>query len=314
MYRFGEGPKSCLTCSKAIAPDEWRVKQLLLKPSGNASCFCDRSCAGKWKQCEAGRRHKCAKCGKRTGWNKSGTLCIDCVKPADLTCNCKHCGKEFAKRPHDPKQYCSVQCWGEWKKEQRRTNCKKCGMSFIAKNPRFATYCSRLCSGTGEIGKGRPRLSKQDRQRNADLKRLNARARRDEQVWNAEQPKRCKCGRPVSHGRRCGSCRRAKRYDIKKRQNRRYKEFYKSGIRKVIIARDRGVCQYCGRRPRRPTVDHVVPLSLGGTNDETNLVVACKRCNCIKCDRMPLNLFNAANWIQWKSERALNKRQGTLFN
>ena len=316
VYRFGEGPKSCLTCSKPIAPDEWKVRQLLLKPSGNASCFCDRNCAGKWKQCDAGRRHKCAKCGKRTGWHRGGRLvCGDCKrKPAaELTCSCKYCGKEFAKRPHGPKQYCSVQCWGEWQKEQRRTNCKNCGVSFIAKNPRFATYCSRLCAGTGEIGKGTTYQPKAVRKSNHLIRLLNWRAVRDEKAWAAEQPKRCKCGKPVSDGRHCKRCRRKKRLDLKRRQNQRYKDFHRSGVREKVIARDGGVCQYCGRRPRKPTVDHMQPASLGGTDDMSNLVVACRRCNSIKCNRMPLDLFNWPKWIRWERQRVVNKRQGTLF-
>jgi hypothetical protein len=31
--------------------------------------------------------------------------------------------------------------------------------------------------------------------------------------------------------------------------------------------------------PRQATIDHVVPLSNGGTNDEDNLVLACRECN-----------------------------------
>ena len=313
VYRRGEGPKSCLTCSKAITPDEWRVKQLLLKPSGNASCFCDRRCAGKWKQCDAGRRHKCAKCGKRTGWNKSGALCIDCVKPADLTCNCKYCGKEFTKRPHDPKRYCSLQCWGEWQKEQRRTNCKKCGVSFIPKHQRHGTYCSRACAGKPEMGSVGNRKKAAERRRLHSIRVLNWRAVRDEKAWAAEQPKRCKCGRPASERRHCKRCRRKNRLDLKKRQNQRYKDFHKSGVRERVIARDGGVCQYCGRRPRKPTVDHMQPASLGGTNEMSNLVVACRRCNSIKCNKMPLDLFNWPKWIAWERQRVVNKRQGTLF-
>ena len=43
----------------------------------------------------------------------------------------------------------------------------------------------------------------------------------------------------------------------------------------------RGVpCAYCTRPPT--TVDHVVPLILGGTNYEGNLVPACRACNSSK--------------------------------
>lgn len=40
-------------------------------------------------------------------------------------------------------------------------------------------------------------------------------------------------------------------------------------------------CSYCGRDlyPQTATVDHVVPLSKGGTNDYENLRLSCARCN-----------------------------------
>jgi 5-methylcytosine-specific restriction endonuclease McrA len=316
VYRYGEGPKSCLTCSKPIKPTRQQMHALRLEPASNHGCFCSKACAGKWKQCESGRRHKCHKCNRKTGWHRgSRAVCEQCrcAPAADVVCNCKQCGGEFTKRAHDPKQYCNSQCWGNWKKDQRRTNCKKCGVSFIPKKSKYGTYCSRACAGKSEMGSVDSRKKAAERQRSHLIRVLNWRAVRDEKAWAAEQPKRCKCGKPVSHGRRCRLCRRAKRYDIKKQQNKRYRDFYRSGVRDVVIARDRGVCQYCGRRPRNPTVDHMLPVTRGGTNDETNLVVACKRCNCIKCDRMPLDLFNSLNWIEWKNERALNKRQGTLF-
>lgn len=48
-----------------------------------------------------------------------------------------------------------------------------------------------------------------------------------------------------------------------------------------VLERDGFSCQYCGRRPPEATlhVDHVVPRSLGGTNDPSNLAAACRRCN-----------------------------------
>lgn len=47
-------------------------------------------------------------------------------------------------------------------------------------------------------------------------------------------------------------------------------------------------CHYCGVRlhPIRDfTVDHVVPISKGGSNDLSNLVACCSRCNYVKLTR-----------------------------
>lgn len=57
---------------------------------------------------------------------------------------------------------------------------------------------------------------------------------------------------------------------------------------RALLVRDGGECAYCGRPfgtglPfSRPTIDHVVPVSRGGTNALTNLVLACKPCNYAK--------------------------------
>jgi len=46
-------------------------------------------------------------------------------------------------------------------------------------------------------------------------------------------------------------------------------------------------CSYCGSPATRGndlTIDHIVPLSRGGTNRRENLTVACFRCNRAKSD------------------------------
>lgn len=48
-------------------------------------------------------------------------------------------------------------------------------------------------------------------------------------------------------------------------------------IRRRILRRDGRVCQYCGGIAME--VDHIIPLSRGGTNDDSNLAAACFRCN-----------------------------------
>ncbi len=38
-------------------------------------------------------------------------------------------------------------------------------------------------------------------------------------------------------------------------------------------------CAYCGRKPKKLTQDHVVPLSKGGSHTASNIVPACHSCN-----------------------------------
>lgn len=52
-------------------------------------------------------------------------------------------------------------------------------------------------------------------------------------------------------------------------------------VRFEIFKRDNFQCQYCGKKPPKTPleVDHVIPVSKGGTNDDYNLVTSCFDCN-----------------------------------
>jgi hypothetical protein len=50
--------------------------------------------------------------------------------------------------------------------------------------------------------------------------------------------------------------------------------------RKAILVRDQYTCAYCGREAT--TVDHIIPVSLGGDAHPTNLVACCVACNSSK--------------------------------
>ena len=54
-----------------------------------------------------------------------------------------------------------------------------------------------------------------------------------------------------------------------------------------VYRRDDYTCQYCGRRMRTLTLDHVVPRRYGGPHTWTNLVAACSPCNRRKGGKMP---------------------------
>ena len=49
--------------------------------------------------------------------------------------------------------------------------------------------------------------------------------------------------------------------------------------RREIFHRDNYTCQYCGRRTKELTIDHVIPRHLGGQHIWTNVVTACPYCN-----------------------------------
>jgi 5-methylcytosine-specific restriction endonuclease McrA len=72
-------------------------------------------------------------------------------------------------------------------------------------------------------------------------------------------------------------------------------QWIRSDKRLAIYLRDRFTCLYCLKdlsdaAPTDITLDHIVPKSDGGSNAETNLVTACRACNCSRQDK-PLARF-----------------------
>jgi hypothetical protein len=53
-------------------------------------------------------------------------------------------------------------------------------------------------------------------------------------------------------------------------------------LRDEIFDRDGLQCTYCGDEEGPLEIDHIVPVTRGGTNDHANLCVACRRCNISK--------------------------------
>jgi HNH endonuclease len=57
--------------------------------------------------------------------------------------------------------------------------------------------------------------------------------------------------------------------------------------RQRIHVRDAYRCRYCGDYESGLTIDHVQPLSREGSNDDSNLVTCCSKCNTAKGARTP---------------------------
>lgn len=136
--------------------------------------------------------------------------------------------------------------------------------------------------------------------------------RRDRQrAWQSENAHKRRtpcvgCGEP-SRGSRCDPCYRSlqsehwvkyrggaesRRVGINRRRVSRDTSapgpWSESRRRTVLLPRWKAqgrMCAYCGASPVE-TVDHVMPLALGGTNYEGNLTPACRRCNSRKNNKL----------------------------
>jgi 5-methylcytosine-specific restriction endonuclease McrA len=52
-------------------------------------------------------------------------------------------------------------------------------------------------------------------------------------------------------------------------------------LRQKILERDNYTCQICHRKlpADQLIIDHIIPISFGGTNDESNLRTVCRECH-----------------------------------
>lgn len=73
----------------------------------------------------------------------------------------------------------------------------------------------------------------------------------------------------------------------KEHSKRTKRKAISKSIRFEVFKRDSFKCQYCGASPPDVVlqIDHIKPVADGGTNDITNLVTACPKCNSGKSDK-----------------------------
>lgn len=110
-----------------------------------------------------------------------------------------------------------------------------------------------------------------------------------------------RCGRPVPYGQRCPGCAarapsgrsaRTREREAARATENPWRASYSSPgyrrARQLVMARQGGLCAVCGLpvaslrdgrwvAGRYGGVHHVVPLSEGGSNDPSNLVLLCAR-------------------------------------
>ena len=77
--------------------------------------------------------------------------------------------------------------------------------------------------------------------------------------------------------------------------NHNVKQWYK--IIKEVFKRDNYTCQYCGQVGGKLEADHIIPFSKGGSDEMSNLITSCRKCNRQKKDK------SANEFIKWRENR-----------
>lgn len=73
----------------------------------------------------------------------------------------------------------------------------------------------------------------------------------------------------------------------KARSRQRVRKKIPEHVQYLVFQKDHNRCHYCGTPSSevKLQIDHVVPVSKGGSDDISNLVAACPRCNRAKSNR-----------------------------
>ena len=257
--------------------------------------------------------------------NKKSTFCSSkCAaifygKKTRVPLTCKYCGKPFWKKHKNGLQFCSTECRHKYNDERRQElekirneewikshtkECEICGKTFIARDKRI-NCCSEEC---------REKYIKENKKKYNEYNSIRFR----EYALKKYKSKivECKnCGAvfETEYGDKrnsfcCREC--SKHYNRRLRKNNlEYKEDRKEKNRKrdkliaenyvesvnydALHKRDCGICKICGLPVLDKgvddywsgSIDHIVPLSLGGEHSMANCQLSHRICNSIKLQK-----------------------------
>lgn len=180
---------------------------------------------------------------------------------------------------------CMIERAGHWKRQRfgwpgsRDVVCERCGLVFVSAK-RNARYCTRFCK----------------------LEARKAKEKKDRLAVKGDQRRCIRCGEAIPPTMRadakfCSSSCNAKAHAQGRSFRRRAASHDQRETALISLAaiaeRDRWLCGLCGTRvppgarhpdPRAPSLDHIVPLSRGGTNEASNLQLTHLICNLQKRD------------------------------
>lgn len=236
-----------------------------------------------------------------------------------MIATCEHCGKTFEydnPKGGRPRKYCSIECRRIEKRRMLDERapvriCEACGKPFkrVTSGKDSGRFCSRECAGndTGRYCKTcGTRLPSKKKYLSVNCESCNENIRQELERKEAERLKRiaehvCKtCGKHIHTSKMyCESCRsermREQRRKFKDKtlrkhrgRARRFGCTIESVNKNEVYERDNWTCHICGERvprdvednhPLHASIDHVIPLSLGGSHSMSNVRLAHRQCN-----------------------------------
>lgn len=240
------------------------------------------------------------------------------------TLTCKHCGKEHI--PNNSRHwYCSAECSNEaknqrakkrpprpeYQKQWHSANKDKIRNYHVERtkrekearkaSPQHTRIYVCTCTETGK-----PFIARRKDAKYSEEGRLLVKRRNWPQYKKVRTCKCVNCGHPFvpipGTKRRsiCSdACEKRLRQIYKRQRERRIPgPRVTDKVRESIYIRHAYLCVYCGvnthgiirgmQHPHEPTIDHVLPVSKGGTNHSHNLQLLCRCCNTSKSDKIEI--------------------------
>ena len=205
---------------------------------------------------------------------------------------CQQCGKVYQAKKKERSTFCSRSCAFDWARANG-------GLNQAQRKPRPAARPMPACEVCGNPVKRRGNKTC-SQECNAARKQQLARQYWESKSHRDRKPRACKeCGAmfvPEYGNKRRFFCsdeclhKRTRRIAKATRRARiRHASIVEVVDPMVVFGRDGWRCKLCGcKTPRRlrgttddraPELDHVVPLSLGGSHSYANTQCLCRRCN-----------------------------------
>lgn len=217
----------------------------------------------------------CVKCREISSDRRTGRVFNN-----DMVQTCAHCGAKYTR---DRKtKYCSDEC-SKAAQLDRLKSFRKTDEYVVpktVKRERKCTVCGMLYMSSGkgtmcvECHKEHTRRILIERRMTEDIKVC---------AWCGE----LFTSTIASHQRFCG-LRCSNAYNGKVKRARKRKAYVRPVYLKDIYTRDKGLCGLCGERvdlehvyphPMSASIDHILPLSKGGTHEPRNVQLTHLRCN-----------------------------------